>query len=336
MGISIDWAHRCGITDALLLLWQQEDLRDHRHLLAALGSILNASVPPSPKDPDQAMFLRSAVKLYQTVNGSSEDFTIELLTQYLEGDQAYKNYVRNILIDQGLQDPHIYLGKELESWEIWNLDETKPVKAQIRTMVQRWFTDWQMRFRNHLEQTMEQLRRGDIKGKIRRSGQSKTSEGKRVQFAVQPTEASLKNVTPIEVINYFCEIMLEEELERVRLANVKPEPNKNTVLVLPKLDGPQAIVRLGEMHTAQRVRQRQELAFEYRVNPLVRPYPDLMANFTNKLNLPVSRVPLNPFPSEIDMFDEHLGGYQSVLITLQSNTHQKYFVPEKSYVHMAY
>lgn len=43
----------------------------------------------------------------------------------------------------------------------------------------------------------------------------------------------------IKVINYFCEMMLEEELERVRKANIKPEPTKNTVLVLPKLKGKQ-------------------------------------------------------------------------------------------------
>jgi len=59
-------------------------------------------------------------------------------------------------------------------------------------------------------------------------------------------------------------------------------------------------VRLGEMHTAQRVRHRQELAFEYRINPFVRPYPDLMSNFSNKLNLPVTQIALNPFPSDVD------------------------------------
>lgn len=34
---------------------------------------------------------------------------------------------------------------------------------------------------------------------------------------------------------------LEEELERDRLANLQPEPTKNTVLVLPKLEGKQVI-----------------------------------------------------------------------------------------------
>lgn len=43
-------------------------------------------------------------------------------------------------------------------------------------------------------------------------------------------------------MNYFCEMMLEDELERKRLSTSgKPEPTKNTVLVLPKLVEPQVI-----------------------------------------------------------------------------------------------
>uniref|UniRef100_H2YT52 Uncharacterized protein n=1 Tax=Ciona savignyi TaxID=51511 RepID=H2YT52_CIOSA len=166
-----------------------------------------------------------------------------------------------------------------------------------------------------------------MRAKMRRPG--KTAEGKRVQFVVD--ETSNRIVTPLEVVNYFCEIMLEEELERVRLANKKPEPNKNTVLVLPKLAGQQAIVRLGEMHTARRVRERKELAVEFKVNPLIRPYPDLMAAFTNKLSLPIHSLHVNPFPCAVDKYNDI--GYQSILLTLRSPA-QKYFIPERSVVHM--
>lgn len=62
----------------------------------------------------------------------------------------------------------------------------------------------------------------------------------------------------------------------------------------------QALVRLGEMHTAHRARVREKLAVEYRLNPLSRPYPDLMAGFTSKVILPVKIMHMNPFPSGID------------------------------------
>ncbi|CAK8684815.1 unnamed protein product [Clavelina lepadiformis] len=333
MGISIDWDHRCGIVNALLLLWQQEGIAESRHVVASMGAILNASVPPTAKEPNQAQYLRVVLKLYQTVNGGSDDFVIELLTNFLEGDQHHRSYIRSILIEQGLQDPHQFLKKELESWEVWKMDETRALKPQMRDMVQRWFEDWKTRFKNHIDQTLEQLKRGDVRGKIRRPGLSKTAEGgKRVQFAIPDGS---RTVAAMEVVNYFCEIMVEEELERVRLANLKPEPTKNTVLVLPKLEGKQAIVRLGEMHTARRVRERLELAVEYKLNPLLRPYPDLLAAFTNKLHLPANRVHMNPFPSEIDKYDEMSDMYQPILLTLKSAAHQKYFIPERSYVHMA-
>ena len=49
LGISIDWDHRSAIADALLLLWQQENMSSKRHVVPALTSILNAAVPPSVK-----------------------------------------------------------------------------------------------------------------------------------------------------------------------------------------------------------------------------------------------------------------------------------------------
>nr|XP_026692602.1 WD repeat-containing protein 97-like isoform X1 [Ciona intestinalis] len=329
IGISIDWDHRCAIADALLLLWQQEGIKDHRHLVAALSSILNATVPPNPKEITQALFLRSAMKLYQTVNGESEGFLIEILTQYLESEQGHRNFIKNVLVEQGLQDPHSFLYKELESWEVWNLDETSSMKPQLRGMCQRWFDDWRARFKNHLDQTLDRLRRGDVRAKMR--GKSKTSEGKRVQFEVDAGDAANRVLTSMEVLNYFCEMMLEDELERVRLANMKPEPTKNTVLVLPKLQGQQAIVRLGEMHTARRVRHRRELAAEFKVNPLNRPYPDLMAAFTNKLTFPIHSHHVNPFPCNVDKYDAT--EYQPILLTLKSPA-QKYFIPERSFVHL--
>ena len=48
-------------------------------------------------------FVRSALKLYQTVGGGTEDFVIELLTEFLEAEPNHRSYLRSILIEQGLQ-----------------------------------------------------------------------------------------------------------------------------------------------------------------------------------------------------------------------------------------
>ena len=36
----------------------------------------------------------------------------------------YRNIVLNILNNVGLVDPHSQLSKELDGWDIWNLEET--------------------------------------------------------------------------------------------------------------------------------------------------------------------------------------------------------------------
>ena len=49
LGISIDWDHRSAIADAIQLLWQQEGMSSTRHVIPAITSVLNATVPPSLK-----------------------------------------------------------------------------------------------------------------------------------------------------------------------------------------------------------------------------------------------------------------------------------------------
>nr|XP_039256457.1 WD repeat-containing protein 97-like isoform X1 [Styela clava] len=346
MGIATDWDFRRAIVDALLMLWQQEDIVDTKHIINAINFVLNSSNPPSPKDPNQAAFLRSALKFMQAVLGATDEFILELLTQYLEGETTHKNFIKNILLQLGMRDSHNYLGKELETWEVWNLNETTSLKSQIKEIARKWMKEWTENFKVHLEQVLEELKKGDLKATIRKppetpqsvlktgSSRGSTQRGTpRVHFTLQATEQSLQNITSMEVINYFCEMSLEKELDRVKQTESKIKPVKNTVLVLPKLEGPQALVRLGEMHTAHRARQRNELAAEYKLNPLSRPYPDLMAGFASKIILPLSTMYMNPFPSPIDRFEME-NVYQPVLLTLRS-VHQRYFIPERSYVHLS-
>lgn len=348
VGIATDWDVKRAVADALLLLWQQEDIKDKRHMIMAINLVLNSLHPPSPKDAEQAQFIRSALVLYNTVLGGTEEVVLELLTQYLEGDTLHKNFVKNILIQLGMRDSHNYLSAELETWEIWNLNESTPVKQQIKEMARRWVKEWEEKFKMHSQQILEQLKKGDLKGNIRKTTPGETPEylksalssrgaskqgTPRVRFMLQDRGQTGEDPTPIEVINYFCEMTLEAELERTRKADAKPEPTKNTVLVLPKLSKSHALIRLGEMHTAHRARARQELAAEYKLNPLQRPYPDLMAGFASKIILPLHTMHMNPFPSPIDKYEED-NIYQPVLLTLRA-VHQRYFVPERSYVHLS-
>ena len=52
------------------------------------------------------------------------------------------------------------------------------------------------------------------------------------------------NISPIDAINYFCEIQFEDQLKKAREASVAPAEEtaksdrlRNTVVLLPKIDG---------------------------------------------------------------------------------------------------
>ena len=59
-------------------------------------------------------------------------------------------------------------------------------------------------------------------------------------FDIPLDAATLDNATYTEAVNYFCEMELEKDLEFIRTGGTKDMPDgpqKNTVLVLPKLTG---------------------------------------------------------------------------------------------------
>ena len=49
--------------------------------------------------------------------------------------------MNNIMNAVGLQDPHKFLGKELDSWDIWNVEE-EDRKADLRKMCHQWLDRW--------------------------------------------------------------------------------------------------------------------------------------------------------------------------------------------------
>ena len=57
-------------------------------------------------------------------------------------------------------------------------------------------------------------------------------------FEHAPDTSAIESATYIEAMNYFCEMQLEKELDKLRGGVTKvEEATKNTVLVLPKLPG---------------------------------------------------------------------------------------------------
>ena len=61
-----------------------------------------------------------------------------------------------------------------------------------------------------------------------------------VTFEKAPELSDLDNATYLDAINYFCDMQLEKELEKIKSGGRvmdKSGEEKNTVLVLPKIPG---------------------------------------------------------------------------------------------------
>ena len=49
--------------------------------------------------------------------------------------------MHDIFLSLGLQDMHNYFFKELDGWDIWNVDEENR-KKELNAMARRWIEKW--------------------------------------------------------------------------------------------------------------------------------------------------------------------------------------------------
>ncbi|XP_069077161.1 WD repeat-containing protein 97 [Pleurodeles waltl] len=124
------------------------------------------------------------------------------------------------------------------------------------------------------------------------------------------------DLSPMEAINYFCEVQNQNELQALRLEH---EPNtedgKDTVVALPPIDRRDAILRLGETHSMFRTRKSEH----FYLPPI--PQQNLLSGFGRYINLPVKKINLNPFPSVLDL---HFA--PGLIASLSQMTHRYFFL----------
>ncbi|XP_055955273.1 WD repeat-containing protein 97 [Patella vulgata] len=291
---STEFPNKTAISEALILLNVQEGFSDFTCQTAArtIISVLNDKkhVPISAVDLEKN-FILTAIRALNCLSIKDKDFITELIIQYLDGDREVRSLVCDILINCGLQDSHRQLEKELDSWDIWNLEE-EDRKTDLRVMCHQWLDRWMTSYKLHIEDTLERMKKGqNIHGRITKSQLQKhqtkaKKKGSAVsilddqgtvttlpdgtEFIPRPSEvdktsqrspsSSSRSITLmynklpdgnltesasyIDVVNYFCEMMVEKEIESIKRGHSahpvtktteKIQQNKNTVLVLPRL-----------------------------------------------------------------------------------------------------
>ncbi|XP_078609393.1 uncharacterized protein LOC144880786 isoform X1 [Branchiostoma floridae x Branchiostoma japonicum] len=338
-----DWPHKAGILDAITLLHSQENFTNIADIVKVVLDFLGGPPAPNIRDPRERPFVESALKLLNALRIQSKEFVLELMALYLENDSELRLLIHRILGDIGMQDPHRYFYREMDTWTVAGESH-----AMLKNMAEGWLDTWTGKFKVHLQATIDQLRSGGVQGMTRlptrpgRKGKGilkKTpdeSEPRRrlsVTIDAPPDQSAIEHAQPIEAVNYFCELVREEELARMRKGQEKvptpqPEGAKNTVLVLPHIPSKGSLLRLGETHTSKCHRHRETGLADVTLPPIL-PKRNLVEGFTPFLSFPTKKITMNPFPSPADWYYEEL--QQPILITLKMAP--KYFVHELSYLH---
>ncbi|CAL1526294.1 unnamed protein product [Lymnaea stagnalis] len=363
-----EWLHKVSVTEAILAIHSSEGLSDSvlQNVVKTLLSMLNHySSPPSCSVPEQKEFILSAVRALAAFAVRDKDVVAELIVQFLDGDALVRSAVLEVMNNLGLVDPHRQLQKELDSWDIWSLEE-KTHREELHQMANQWLDRWMSAYQMRIQDTVAKLNTGhSFQGRLGNPGQnsrrgtmqtdvsggqlkvpeslrtgrtSSTSNGSITITLDRLQESSImESVTYIDAVTYFCEMMLERELEALKRGEVFSRKQgetttqaKNTVLVLPKISHKPALVRLGEMHTSK-CRRETILHTDFRMPPITQgkqQAPGDLHGFVSYINLPLKHVHLQPFLSAWDEDEELLR--RPVLITLRSS--QKYFIPSMSHV----
>ncbi|XP_078392173.1 uncharacterized protein LOC144674952 [Cetorhinus maximus] len=333
-----DYDVKDGIVRALVSLLQSQPTNLTTMAHDALITALNGPDPPGHQDKQQQNFIHTALWALKELTPNSQELLLELMVQYLQSDILARNTIKLLLAEVGLLDPHNFFEMELNSW--LGFDEASvSTKENLRDLSSSWLRKWSQKFKEHVQTAMKSLKKGKtLRGSISIPQSATPSDGTPAMLSnsmedttimVIPEKlqaGSLALLHPIEIVNYFCELQLQQQLNEMKAAEEKETERsqrdrgdlKNTVLFLPKDQRERAILRLGETSVTGGPIEKLHL-------PPIIP-GSLSFGIGRFIKLSVPKINLNPFPSPIDHYPpEH------VLITLRHSP-QKYFILERSYV----
>ncbi|XP_068724283.1 WD repeat-containing protein 97-like isoform X2 [Montipora capricornis] len=346
---------------AIMLLNRQEGLTHETGEKVNRTMIAELNIPNHPTAhglPEAKQFLRVALQLSHSMRIYEVSFVAELMAQFIDGDEEIRKFVQELFSSMGVSDTGGYFAKELDMFDSKDVPENRR-KGRVKDMCVEWLNKWLAEFRQHIRTLAGKISRaqagsvvkgtktpktpGSIKGILKTDKGSSQQQHKATSEMSKPTSITFDlealggkaadKASPAEAINYFCDIKMEEELERVRTRPRVKSPvqakdnSRNTVLVLPKIQSKRSLARLGETHCSHCHPEREtSLALAF---PLPTIYQTRRRVVFNNIVLHLNTLTLNPFPDDDDAA-VYEPAQQSQLLTLRSS--QKYFFPGLSYV----
>lgn len=345
---------------AIMLLNRQEGLTHETGEKVNRTMIAELNIPNHPTAhglPEAKQFLRVALQLSHSMRIYEVSFVAELMAQFIDGDEEIRKFVQELFSSMGVSDTGGYFAKELDMFDSKDVPENRR-KGRVKDMCVEWLNKWLAEFRQHIRTLAGKISRAQagsvvkgtktpktpssIKG-ILKTDKGSSQQHKATSEMSKPTSITFDlealggraadKASPAEAINYFCDIKMEEELERVRTRPRVKSPvqakdnSRNTVLVLPKIQSKRSLARLGETHCSHCHPEREtSLALAF---PLPTIYETRRRVVFNNIVLHLNTLTLNPFPDDDDAA-VYEPAQQSQLLTLRSS--QKYFFPGLSYV----
>lgn len=354
-----DYQLKTKLIPALFVLYNQEKFDEEITQLVRSTILHQLNIPgeasPVSNSPAQLIFIKKCLQLLFEFKDVTHAIIVELMTQFLLGTASFRKEIMTTFEELGLEDSKGYFPTELYTAFDVSQVEVGEQRQELHNLCSEWLDLWTEKFQRHITSLTGKICRAS-KGKVvrgtaksenvksilkREAGRRKKSakvhkQGKSIAFVSDDfvTEAA-NHITPIEVINYFCEMKYENHLERARLEALaaqttqkqvkkKVDEIRNTVLVLPYVEGYVSLARLGETHESK-CHPERETSLTHR---LALP-PIENKNGVHSLLLRLKTLHLNPFPNELDELI-YAPAANADLVTLRYA--QKYFIPSRSVV----
>ncbi|XP_066434200.1 WD repeat-containing protein 97 isoform X2 [Eleutherodactylus coqui] len=297
---------------ALRTLHQQGHLKDPQQVFQTLRDAINRGGDLTVHEEQEFVWL--CLHFMNDLSRDSRELIVELLVTCVQLQPSHRGRFIALFHEFGVHDPHGFIAKKCNSWDNW--DETGNSRETLKQICEDWLHQWTVRLMDHLqaETTWNKESWASHGGRSMKCQKVRSLGGNRATHKDR-RECLPCDVTPVDVLNYYCDVQMKRELQMLK--DCEPE-HGSTVLALPPIDRRRALLRLGEtgLHGRQKVQTGRSF-------PTVRPL--FRSDVFPCINLPVKKVTLSPFIGTEDIPTRtHFIG------SLRQDIH-RYFIVQQSY-----
>jgi len=274
---------KAEVCQALVLVHTQFSIPTPTDVKLTLLQLLNEDPLPRLVLPDEKQFVIDALKLLRKMNIMDESVLMELMAQFIDGDDSVRSLVQAILKARGLLNDNNYVEVELDGWETWKLEGDPKRKAKLIIMAEDWMKEWKAKYNEFISHISDEAKKtgksvSEIMGMLSAPGTSPT----------------------ISIVNFFvykCKekddaaLTLETDTKKGRSAV------RNAVISMPGIRKSN-LMRLGESHRSRCHSERESTLTRF-LPPLDSRQQSrlnvLMDGFTTYIHLALKPISVSPF-----------------------------------------